>query len=313
MYGRLVRTHKWGHQSTWPVHWWGIECTVHRWSTSQGDLFQPSQNLSFTPNETLSFLTYITAPYTYDGASNCLKDEWASLLHEIVNSLKTSSDSTDNETITKRTHLSEENDCTSFTHALPLEYNEVPDLVIKDFGESLAVTPPQQKNHKHMSEGGIGQPLNAPLRKNKSTSKISKGRAASAARAVKMSSSKLVHIDDDNEDDLDQAIVPSTTPNKKRKRQTSATPPTQPTLKRKRGISPPPATLPIDINDGLYDNTTTTPPLSDIDDGDDDNDDDNDSYTVIENPNGKDGIRELEPGQSGFTSEEDMMNTQDRR
>ena len=118
-------------------------------------------------------MTYITAPYTYDGASNCLKDNWASLLHEIVNSLKTSSDSTNDEVITKRTHLSEEDDCTSFTHALPLEYNDVPDLVIKDFGESLAVTPPQQKNRKHKnSDCDIGQPPNAPLRKNKSTSKI---------------------------------------------------------------------------------------------------------------------------------------------
>ena len=257
-------------------------------------------------------MTYITTPYTYDGASNCLKEEWASLLHEIVNSLKTSSGNTDNdEVISKRTHLTEEDDRTSYTHTLPLEYTEVPDLVIKDFGESIAVTPPQQKNRKRQhSDCDKGQPPNAPLGKNKSTSKTSKGRAASAARAVKMSSSKLVHNEDDD-NDLDQSIVPSTTP-KKRKRQTSATPPpTQPTLKRKRGISPPPATLPIDINDGFYDNTTTTPPLSDIDDGDDDNDD-NDSYTVIKNPDGKDGIRELRPGQSGFTSEEDMMNSQDR-
>ena len=107
-----------------------------------------------------------------------------------------------------------------------------------------------------------------------------------------------MHIEDDDEDGQDQeAIVPSTTPNKIRKRQTSATPPpTQPTPKRKRGMSP--ATLPIDINDGFYDNTTTTPPLSDIDDDDDNNDnDDNDSYTIIENPNGTDGIREFNPDQ----------------
>ena len=60
-------------------------------------------------------------------------------------------------------------------------------------------------------------------------------------------------------------------------------------------MSPPPATLPIDINDGFYDNTTATPPLSDIDE--DDDNDDNDSYTIIENPNGTDGIRELTPGE----------------
>ena len=149
MYGRLIRTHKWGKQNTKPIQWWGIECTIHRWSTTQGDLFQPSQNLSFTPNETLSFLTYITAPYTYDGASNCLKEEWASLLHELVNSLKaSSSDNTDNETITKRTHLSEQDDCTSFTHTLPLEYDDLPELIIKDFGESIPTTPPHQKNRK---------------------------------------------------------------------------------------------------------------------------------------------------------------------
>ena len=310
MYGRLVRTHKWGHQNTRPVEWWGIECTIHRWSTSQGDLFQPSQNLSFTPNEPLSFLTYITTPFSYTGGSNCLKEEWSSLLHEIANSLRASSDTTNNETITKRTHLSEEDDCTSFTHTLPLEYDDVPELIIKDFGESIPTTPPHQKNRK--SEGGIGNPPNAPVRKNKSTSRVSKGRAATAARAVKLPP-KLVHIGNDDyyEDSQDpDAIVPSATPSKKRKRQTSATPPsTQPTSKRGRGISPPPATLSMDINDGLYNNTTTTPPLSDIDDDNDDdnndNNDDNDSCTIIEDPTGTDGIREHGQDEEGDDFEDD--------
>ena len=300
MYGRLVRTHKWGHQNTRPVEWWGIECTIHRWSTSQGDLFQPSQNLSFTPHETLSFLTYITTPFSYTGGSNCLKEEWSSLLHEIANALKASSDNTDNETITKRTHLSEEGDCTMFTHILPLEYDGIPELIIKDFGESIPTTPPQQKNRK--SDSGIGHPPNAPVRKNnKSTPRVSKGRAATAARALKLPP-KLVHIDNDDfyKDSQDpEAIVPSATPTKKRKRHTSATPPsTQPTSKKRRGISPPPATLPMDINDGLYNNTTTTPPLSDDDDNDDNNDD-NDSYTIIGDPNGTDGIHEHTPGDDG--------------
>ena len=216
-YGRLVRTHKWGQKNTRPIQWWGVECTIHRWSNSLGNLFQPLQNLSFTPNEMLSLMTYITTPYKYTGASNCLQHKWASLLHEIVNSLipqsSSSGNNIDSESITNRTHLTEEDDCTLFTHILPLEYSDMPDLVIKDFGESLAVTPPQQKQHKQRSEGGIGQPPNAPLRKNRST-KISKGRAASAARAVKISSSKL--IEDDDEDGQDQeALVPSTTPNKK--------------------------------------------------------------------------------------------------
>ena len=105
-----------------------------------------------------------------------------------------------------------------------------------------------------------------------------------------------MHIEDDDENGQDQEpLVLSTTPIKKRKRQTSATPPrTQPTPKKQQGITPPTATLPIDINDGFYDNTTTTPPLSDIDD---DDNDDNDSYTFIETPDGTDGIRELTPGQ----------------
>ena len=298
MYGRLVRTHRWGKPNTKTIQWWGIECTVHRWSTTQGNLFQPSQNLSFTPNETLSFLTYITAPYTYDGASNCLKEEWASLLHELVNSLTASTSDNASETITKRTHLTEDDDCTSFTHTLPLEYDDLPELVIKDFGKSIPKTPPpHQKNRK--SEGGIGQPPNAPLRKsNKSTSRVSKGRAATAARAVKLPP-PLVHVDDDGdfyEDGQDpDAIVPSATP-KKRKRQTSATPPpTQPASKKRRGQTPPPATLPLDINDGFYDNTDTTPPLSDVEE--DDNNDDNNSYSIVENPDGTDGIHETKDGE----------------
>ena len=303
MYGRLARTHKWGKPNTKPIQWWGIECTVHRWSTTQGNLFQPSQNLSFTPNETLSFLTYITAPYTYDGASNCLKEEWASLLHELVNSLTASTSDSANETITKRTHLTEDDDCTSFTHTLPLEYDDLPELVIKDFGKSIPTTPPNQKNRK--SESGIGHPPNAPVRKSKSTSRVSKGQAATAARAVKLPPPTLVNIDDDEfyEDSQDpDAIVPSATP-KKRKRQTSATPPpTQPASKKRRGLTPPPATLPLDINDGFYDNTTTTPPLSDIED---DNDDDNNSYSIVKNPDGTDGIHETKDGEDEDFEDED--------
>jgi len=173
-----------------------------------------------------------------------------------VNSLTASTSDNANETITKRTHLTEDDDCTSFTHTLPLEYDDLPELVIKDFGKSIPITPPNQKNRK--SEGGIGHPPNAPVRKSKSTSRVSKGQAATAARAVKLPPPTLVNIDDDEfyEDSQDpDAIVPSATP-KKRKRQTSATPPpTQPASKKRRGLTPPPATLPIDINDGFYDNT----------------------------------------------------------
>ena len=310
MYGRLIRTHRWGKPNTKPIQWWGIECTVHRWSTTQGNLFQPSQNLSFTPNETLSVLTYITAPYTYDRASNCLKEEWASLLHELVNSLTASTSDNANETITKRTHLTEDDDCTSFTHTLPLEYDDMPELVNKDFGKSIPKTPPSQIHHKHIAEGGKGHPPNAPLRKSKSTSRVSKGRAATAARAVKLPPPALVHIDDDDfyEDSQDpDAIVPSATP-KKRKRQKSTTPPpTQPAPKKeRRGQTPPPATLPLDINDGFYDNTAdTTPPLSDLEEEDDNNDDKNSYSIVVENPDGTDGIHETKDGEDDELFEDD--------
>ena len=312
MYGRLVRTHRWGKPNTKPIQWWGVECTVHRWSTTQGNLFQPSQNLSFTPNETLSVLTYITAPYTYEGASNCLKEEWASLLHELVNSLTTSTSDNANETITKRTHLTEDDDCTSFTHTLPLEYDDMPELVNKDFGKSIPKTPPSQIHRKHVAEGGKGHPPNAPLRKGKSSaSRVSKGRAATAARIVKLPPPPLVHVDDNGdfyEDSQDpDAIIPSATP-KKRKRQDSSTPPpTQPASKKKRrGQTPPPATLPLDINDGFYDNTDATPPLSDLEE-EDDNNDDKDSYTIVENPNGTDGIHETKDGEDDelFGDDED--------
>ena len=310
MYGRLVRTHRWGKPNTKPIQWWGVECTVHRWSTTQGNLFQPSQNLSFTPNETLSVLTYITAPYTYEGASNCLKEEWASLLHELVNSLTASTSDNTSETITKRTHLTEDDDCTSFTHTLPLEYDDMPELVNKDFGKSIPKTPPSQIHRKHVAEGGKGHPPNAPLRKSKSTSRVSKGRAATAARAVKLPPPALVHIDDDEfyEDSQDpDAIVPSATPKKRKRQESSTPPPTQPASKRKRrGQTPPPATLPLDINDGFYDNTAdTTPPLSDVEGEDDDNNDDKDSYTIVENPNGSDGIHETKDGEDDELFEDD--------
>ena len=310
MYGRLVRTHRWGKPNTKPIQWWGIECTVHRWSTTQGNLFQPSQNLSFTPNETLSVLTYITAPYTYEGASNCLKEEWASLLHELVNSLTTSTSDNANETITKRTHLTEDDDCTSFTHTLPLEYDDMPELVNKDFGKSIPKTPPSQIHRKHVAEGGKGHPPNAPLRKSKSTSRVSKGRAATAARAVKLPPPPaLVHIDDDDfyEDSQDpDAIVPSATPKKRKRQESSTPPPTQPASKKKRrGQTPPPATLPLDINDGFYDNTAdTTPPLSDLEEEDDNNDDKN-SYSIVENPDGTDGIHETKDGEDEELFEDD--------
>ena len=185
------------------------------------------------------------------------------------------------------------------SHTLPLEYDDLPKLVIKDFGKSIPKTPPNQIHHKHISEGGKGHPPNAPIRKSKSTSRVSKGRAATAARAVKLPPPPSIVTDEDDdfyEDSQDpDAIVPSATL-KKRKRQKSTTPPpTQPASKKRRGLTPPPATLPLDINDGFYDSRTTTPPLSDVEE--DDNNDDNNSYSIIENPDGTDGIHETKDGE----------------
>ena len=62
MYGRLVRTHRWGEKGTNLMQWWGVECLLHRWSNDYQHIATPSQILTLTPTETLCVLTYITEP-----------------------------------------------------------------------------------------------------------------------------------------------------------------------------------------------------------------------------------------------------------
>ena len=85
IYGRLVRTHKWGMKGTNLMQWWGVECLMHRWSNDHQHIGTPIQFLTLTPTETLCLLTYITEQYTSNGRKhNCLKIQWPDLLNETV-------------------------------------------------------------------------------------------------------------------------------------------------------------------------------------------------------------------------------------
>ena len=117
MYGRLVRTHRWGEKGTNLMQWWGVECLLHRWSNDYQHIATPTQILTLTPTETLCLLTYITEPYSSNGRKhNCLKIHWPDLLNDTVtNCLKAHMDQTSDSSSSKlKAHLSEGDDiCTA--------------------------------------------------------------------------------------------------------------------------------------------------------------------------------------------------------
>ena len=85
IYGRLVRTHKWGKKGTNLMQWWGVECLMHIWSNDYQRIATPTQFLALTPTETLCLLSYSTEPYTSKGRKhNCLKIQWPDLLNDTV-------------------------------------------------------------------------------------------------------------------------------------------------------------------------------------------------------------------------------------
>ena len=97
--------HKWGLTGTRPVEWWGIECTVHRWSHMQNTLMTLTQILTYIPTEMLSFLTYLILPCTMPGSSNCLIREWPALLHDVIHNCLVSSSSSSFQTQKYRNSL----------------------------------------------------------------------------------------------------------------------------------------------------------------------------------------------------------------
>ena len=172
--GRLVRTCKWSKKGTSPMHWWGVECMIHRWSNDCKEIASPTQFISLTPNETLCLLTYITTPYTTPGTTNCLMSEWADLLNDVINNClkpKTYSDTT-----TFKTQLSKEDDCTIYLHNTEnMEDGVPPEMVLADFGKLVKAAmnknkPPQLTPPPKMkmieAAPSHGQPPNAPIRKN---------------------------------------------------------------------------------------------------------------------------------------------------
>ena len=190
---------------------------MHRWSHSQGAPVMPSQILTLTPSELVSFLSYLTAPYTMPGATNCLRREWAALLHDVSNTLMQSSAySQQHQEQTNKAHLSQEDDCTTYTRILPSEYgctDGQPSLSLQDIGKLLQDTinntsqepPHSQKHHlaltpaptKQHNNAARGKAPNAPLRGG------GKGQGSHANK--KLPPIQMQNLDD-NEDNADHAL-----------------------------------------------------------------------------------------------------------
>ena len=199
MYGRLVRTHRWGRKNTNLMQWWGVECLMHRWSNDNSRIATPTQILTLTPTETLCLLTYITEPYTSHGTKhNCLKSHWPDLLNDTVtNCLRGHTDqgASSSDSSKLKAHLSEGDDATIYLHTTTGD-GSPPEMMLTDFATLV------ETSQKHSSSSPMrpaitfpphyvspGQPPNAPIRKNSK-------RTAATSFIVNSSSS-------DNEEDED--------------------------------------------------------------------------------------------------------------
>ena len=204
MYGRLVRTHKWGRKNTNLMQWWGVECLMHRWSNDNNRIATNTQILTLTPTETLCLLTYITEPYTSHGTKqNCLKIHWPDVLNETVtNFLKAHTDqgTTSSGSSKLKAHLSEGDDATIYLHTTTGD-GSPPEMMLTDFATLVDISQKHSSSSSPMRPAITfppnyvppGQPPNAPIRKNSK-------RTAATSFIVNSSSS-------DNEDD-DEDILP---------------------------------------------------------------------------------------------------------
>ena len=207
MYGRLVRTHRWGRKNTNLMQWWGVECLMHRWSNDNSRIATPTQILTLTPTETLCLLTYIIEPYTSHGTKhNCLKIHWPDLLNDTVtNCLKAHTDqgASSSDSSKLKAHLSEGDDATIYLHTTTGD-GSPPEMMLTDFATLVESSQQQQNRHSSPMRPALtyppnyvppGQPPNAPVRKNSK-------KTAPTSFIVNSSSSS------DNEDDDDEDILP---------------------------------------------------------------------------------------------------------
>ena len=203
MYGRLVRTHRWGHKNTNLMQWWGVECLMHRWSNDNCRIATPTQILTLTPTETLCLLTYITEPYTSHGTKhNCLKIHWPDLLNDTVtNCLKAHTDqgASSSDSSKLKAHLSEGDDATIYLHTTTGD-GSPPEMMLTDFATLVEISQ-KQSSSSPMRRPAItlppnyvppGQPPNAPVRKNSK-------RTAATSFIVKSSSSSSSDEEDDED------------------------------------------------------------------------------------------------------------------
>ena len=207
MYGRLVRTHKWGEKGTNLMQWWGVECLIHRWSNDYQRIATPTQVLTLTPNETLCILTYVTEPYSSNGKKhNCLKIHWPDLLNDTVtNCLRAHTDqgeSVGSESSKLKAHLSEADDSTIYLHSTT-DDGSPPEMMLTDFASviesaaSRSSSSPLRAITLPPSYVPPGQPPNAPIRKS------NKKLAATGSGAFIVDSSSSSSESTDNEDDDD--------------------------------------------------------------------------------------------------------------
>ena len=181
MYGRLVRTHRWGEKGTNLMQWWGVECLLHRWSNDYQHIATPTQILTLTPTETLCLLTYITEPYSSNGRKhNCLKIHWPDLLNDTVTTCLKShmdqkSDSSSSSSKLKA-YLTEGDDSTIYLHSTT-DDGSPPEMMIADFASlvekattSSSLSSPVRALTLPPVYVPPGQPPNAPSRKKKGSS-----------------------------------------------------------------------------------------------------------------------------------------------
>ena len=223
------------------------------------------------------------------GSTNCLLREWPTLLHNVINSFISSSSlsSQTQQQQTNKAHLSEEDDCTTYMHSLPLLYDCTeggqPPLVLQTCGKALqemienTIDPQQQQNsclaitpapstRCKQQTAGRGKPPNASLR--------GRGGRGSCANK-KLPPIPLTNLDNyDGDEDIEEedqdkqqeqtATTPLLAVPKKRKRSASAavskSAPHQPPAK-KQHTEPPAA--PADTT-----GSDTPPPTNDNNDED---------------------------------------------
>ena len=307
MYGRLVRTHKWGRKNTNLMQWWGVECLMHRWSNDNSRIATPTQILTLTPTETLCLLTYITEPYTSHGTKhNCLKIHWPDLLNDtITNCLRAHTDQGASDSSSKlKAHLSEGDDATIYLHTTTGD-GSPPEMMLTDFATLVEVS--QKQSSSSPMRPAItfppnyvppGQPPNAPIRKNSK-------RTAATSFIVNSSSSE----EENEEDNLplrkyvaakrrkqgqDQNDGAAHAPPPQKRQKTSSTPTnttTQNNRKTAAASKKKSSQIMKEWKDKDKEDNGTTPPPSD------NNDDTDDGLVVME---GECYIRK-----GGFTDDED--------